>query len=70
MTTRYDRKENIPKNIKMLWTCIIQVGGATEPKHVWSAADLHHIAYIKNSHQQMPTKKPSKADQDAAQSGP
>lgn len=70
MTTWYDRKEKNPKNIKMLWTCIIQGGGTTEPKQVWSTADLHHIAYIKNSHRQMLTKKLSKADQDTAHSGP
>lgn len=54
----------------MLRTCIIQGGGTTEPKQVWSMPDLDHIAYIKNSHQQMLTKKLSKADQDAAHSGP
>lgn len=53
----------------MLQTCITEGGGTTKPKQVWSAADLRHIAYIKNS-RQMLTKKLSKADQDAAHSGP
>lgn len=70
MTTWYDRKEKIPKIIKMLRTCIIQGGGTTEPKQVWSMPDLDHIAYIKNSHREMLTKKLSKADQDAAYLGP
>lgn len=70
MTTWNDKKEKIPENIKMLRTCIIQGCGITEPKQVWSTADLHHTAYIKNSHRQMLTKKLSKADQDAAHSGP
>lgn len=69
MMTQCNRKEKTAKNIKMLQTCITQGGGTTDPKQVWSAADLHHIAYIKNS-RQMLTKKLSKADQDAAHSGP
>lgn len=50
MTTQYDRKEKIPKPIKMFRTCIIQGDGTTEPKQVWSTADSHHTAYLKNSH--------------------
>lgn len=50
MTTQYDRKEKIPKLINMFWTCIIQGGGTTEPKQVWSTADSHHTAYLKKPH--------------------